>query len=138
MKKYIEITLILICILTLTSCGNNKEIVLPNAKNITKIEIMDNVSKYGKKISNTKEISKLISDIKNNSKGTNIESVNDQPTNIDNYIIIKFHHKDAEKNPSVAYIYQKKGNSYIEQPYAGIWKLNQEIFNSISELIGKK
>lgn len=133
--KNIRIGLALMCILALTACGNKKEIVLPEAKNIKEIEIMDNASQTSKKILDEKEISKLINDIKDNSKDTNAESVNDQPTNIENYIIIKFFHKGAEKNPSVAYLYQKKGNSYIEQPYMGIWDLKTEIFNNISELI---
>nr|WP_297574967.1 DUF5301 domain-containing protein [uncultured Peptostreptococcus sp.] len=137
LKKYIRIVLVLSCILALTACGNKKEIVLPEAKNITEIKIMDNASETANKIIDEKEISKLISDIKNNSKGTNAKSVNDQPTNIENYIIVKFYHKGEEKSPSVAYLYQKNGNSYVEQPYQGIWDLKEEIFNNIRGLISE-
>lgn len=137
LKKYIRIVLVLSCILALTACGNKKEIVLPETKNITEIEIMDNVSETANKIIDEKEISKLISDIKDNSKGTNAKSVNDQPTNIENYIIVKFYHKGAEKSPSVAYLYQKNGNSYVEQPYQRIWDLKEEIFNNIIGLISE-
>lgn len=137
LKKYIRIVLVLSCILALTACGNKKEIVLPEAKNITEIKIMYNASETANKIIDEKEISKLISDIKNNSKGTNAKSVNDQPTNIENYIIVKFYHKGEEKSPSVAYLYQKNGNSYVEQPYQGIWDLKEEIFNNIRGLISE-
>ena len=137
MKKYIEIALIIICLLVLTACGNKKEIVLPEVENITEVEIIENTSKVFKRISDKKEMSKLISDIKDNSENANTESVNDQPTNVDSYIIIKFYHKDEEKNPSVVYLYRKKSNCYIEQPYTGIWKLKQEIFNNISDLISE-
>lgn len=137
LKKYIRIVLVLSCILALTACGNKKEIVLPEAKNITEIEIMDNASETANKIIDEKEISELISDIKDNSKGTNAKSVNDQPTNIENYIIVKFYHKGAKKSPSVAYLYQKNGNSYVEQPYQGIWDLKEEIFNNIRGLISE-
>ncbi|WP_235043769.1 DUF5301 domain-containing protein [Peptoniphilus mikwangii] len=68
MKKYIRIVLVLSCISALTACGNKKEIVLPETKNITEIEIMDNVSETANKIIDEKEISKLISDIKDNQK----------------------------------------------------------------------
>ncbi len=137
MKKYIRIALVLSCILALAACGNKKEIVLPEAENITEIEIIDNTSETAKKIVDEKEISKLIRNIKDNSENTNKESVNDQPTNIENYIIVKFYHKGAEKSPSIAYLYQKNGNSYVEQPYQGIWDLKEEIFNNISRLISE-
>lgn len=137
MKKYIRIALVLSCILALAACGNKKEIVLPEAENITEIEIIDNTSETAKKIVDEKEISKLIRNIKDNSENTNKESVNDQPTNIENYIIVKFYHKGAEKSPSIAYLYQKNGNSYVEQPYQRIWDLKEEIFNNISRLISE-
>lgn len=138
MKKYTVIILIVICFLALTACGNKKEIVLPEVENITEVEIIENTSEIFKIISDKEEISKLISDIKDNSENDNTESVNDQPTNVDSYIIIKLYHKDEGKNPSVAYLYKEKGNCYIEQPYTGIWKLKQGIFNNISDLISKK
>lgn len=138
MKKYMEITLIIICLLALTACGNKKEIVLPEVENITEVEIMESTSERSKIINTKEEILKLVSAIKDNSENTNKESVNDQPTNIDSYIIIKFYCKDEGKNPSVAYLYKEKGNCYIEQPYTGIWKLKQGIFNNISDLISKK
>ena len=72
-----------------------------------------------------------------NSKGTNEESVNDQPTNVEEYITIKFHHKISEDNPSIVYLYDKKGNYYLEQPYSGIWKLKDEVYDEINEKINK-
>ena len=138
MKKYMKITLIIICLLALMACVNKKEIMLPEVENIAEVEIMESTSKTSKIINTKEEISKLVSDIKDNSENTNKESANDQPTNVDSYIIIKFYHKDEGKNPSVAYLYKEKGNCYIEQPYTGIWKLKQGIFNNISDLISKK
>lgn len=137
MKKYVGIAAAIICIVTFVACGNKKEIELPKAENVTEIEIINHASTSAKKISDKNEIAKWISDIKDHAKGTNIESVNDQPTNIDTYLIIEFHHKDAEKDPSIAYLYQKGGSSYVEKPYAGIWKINQKTFNSISGLISE-
>lgn len=137
MKKHITIILALICIFLLTSCGSNNKISLPKPKNIVEIEIVQNNSDKSKKIIERDEISKIIGEIKENTKNTGQESITDQPANIDNYIVVKIHHKNAEGNPSVAYLYKDKGISYIEQPYSGIWKLKEEIFDNISSKLNQ-
>lgn len=98
---------------------------------------MKNTSESSVKIENQDRISKLISEIKENSNDTGKESINDQPTKTDEYIIIKFNHKNAEDSPSIAYLYKDKNISYLEQPYSGIWKLSEEIFNSINSNLTK-
>lgn len=138
MKKYIRLALVLITILSLTACGgSNKKIVLPKAEEIKEIEIMKNTSEESLKIENQDEISGIIAEIEENTNATGRESVNDQPTNIDDYLIVKFHHKNAEENPSVVYLYKDKNTSYVEQPYAGIWKLREETFDRISSHLTK-
>ena len=132
MKKYLGIALVLITILSLTACGSNKKINLPKAEEIKEIEIMKNTSEESLKIEDQEEISDIIADIEENTNDTGRESVNDQPTNIDDYLIIKFHHENTEDSPSVAYVYKDKNSRYVEQPYAGIWKLREETFDRIS------
>ena len=132
MKKYLGIALVLITILSLTACGSNKKINLPKAEEIKEVEIMKNTSEERLKIEDQEEISGIIEEIKENTNDTGKESINDQPTNIDDYLIIEFHHKNAEENPSVAYLYKDKNSRYVEQPYAGIWKLREETFDRIS------
>lgn len=134
MKKYINIALVLISILSLVACGSNKKISLPKTEEINEIEIMRNTSKDGAKIDSQDEISKIITEIRENAINTSKESINDQPTNINDYLIIKFHHKNAQGSPSVAYLYKDKNTSYVEQPYSGIWKIKEDIFNRISNL----
>ena len=75
----------------------------------------------------------MIGEIQKQSKSTTLESLNDQPTNDKDYIIIKFTHQD-EENDSVVYLYTKKKRQYIEQPYAGIWEVNPDIANRIEEI----
>lgn len=109
MRKYIGIAFVLITILSLTACGSNKsasnkKIVLPKAEEIKEIEIIKNTSEDSLKIENQDEISGIIEGIKENTNDTGRESVNDQPTNIKDYIIVKLHHKNAEGSPSLAYI----------------------------------
>ena len=133
MKKYIGMALVLIAILSLTACGgSNKKISLPKAEEVNEIEIMKNTSEEGLKIENQEEISGIIEEIRENTNDTGKESVNDQPTNINDYLIVKFHHENTEDSPSVAYLYKDKNTSYVEQPYSGIWKLREETFDKIS------
>ncbi|KXB66386.1 hypothetical protein HMPREF1863_01092 [Aedoeadaptatus coxii] len=132
MKKHLGIALVLITILSLTACGSNKKIVLPKAEEVKEIEIMQNTSEESLKIENQDEIFGIIADIEENTKDTGKESVNDQPTNIKDYIIVKFHHKNAEESPRVVYVYKDKNSRYVEQPYVGIWKLREETFDRIS------
>lgn len=140
MKKYIGIAFVLITILSLTACGSNssnKKINLPKAEEIKEIEIMKTTSEESLKIENQDEISGIIEEIKENTNDTGKESVNDQPTNIKDYIIVKFHHKNAEGSPSLVYLYKNKNSSYVEQPYAGIWKLREETFDRITSNLTK-
>ena len=137
MKKYIGTALVLITILSLTAYGSNKKIVLPKAEEIKEVEIMKNTSENSLKIENQDEISGIIEDIEENTNDTGKESVNDQPTNFNDYIIVKFHHKNEEGSLSIAYLYKDKNNSYVEQPYSGIWKLKEETFDRISSNLMK-
>mgnify|MGYP002613270271 FL=1 len=133
MKKYVGMALTLICIVALTSCGSDKKITLPELEKITEIEIIKNTSERGKEVTGKEEISKIISELKDNSESINKESVGDEPTNAEDYICIKFYHDNADDSPSIVYLYKDKDDSFIEQPYSGIWKLKNEIFNKISE-----
>ena len=134
-KKHVGIAFVLITILTLTACGShssNKKIVLPKAEEIKEIEIMKNTSEESLKIEDQEEISGIVEEIKENTNDTGKESVNDQPTNIKDYIIVTFHYKNAEASPSIAYLYKDKNSRYVEQPYSGIWKVREETFDRIS------
>ena len=96
MRKYVGMVLALICIVTLTACGSDKKITLPELEKITEIEIIKNTSERGKKVTGKEEISKIISELKDNSESTKKESVSDEPTNTEDYICIKFYHDNAE------------------------------------------
>ena len=137
MKKYIGMLVALVCILGLTACDGDKqvELLLPNVENITEVDVMENSSNVSNKITSKEEIAKIITEINEHSKSTNKESMNDQPTNVDSYITMTFYHHNAEneQKEGCIYLYQEKGNSYVEQPYAGIWKLEDEVFSWIRE-----
>ena len=132
MKKIITIIVCSISFLVLFACVNNKKIILPEPETISVISLQKKISEDVKIITKREEISKLIENIQKQSKYTTFESVNDQPTNVKDYIIIKFYHQN-EENYSVVYLYTKKEKQYIEQPYTGIWEVNPDIANRIEE-----
>lgn len=111
MKKNLGIALVLITILSLTACVSNKKIILPKAEEVKEIEIMKNTSEDRLKIENQDEIFGIIADIEKNTKDTGKKSVNNQPTNINYYLIVKFHHINTEDSPSVDYLYKGKNRS---------------------------
>nr|WP_125456339.1 DUF5301 domain-containing protein [Streptococcus mitis] len=132
MKKMITIIVCLISFLVLSACVSKKKLILPEPETISVISIQKKLSENVKTITKREEILKLIEEIQKQSKSTTFESFNDQPTNVKDYIIIKFTHQN-EENDSVAYLYTIKEKQYIEQPYVGIWEVSPDIANRIEE-----
>ena len=132
MKKIITIIVCSISFLVLSACVSNKKLILPEPETVSVISLKKKISEDVKTINKREEISKLIEEIQKQSKSTTLESLNDQPTNDKDYIIIKFTHQN-EENDSVAYLYTSKEKQYIEQPYVGIWEVSPNIANSIEE-----
>ncbi len=133
MKKIIIMIVCSISFLVLSACVSKKKLILPEPESISVISLQKKTSEDIKTINKREEISKLIKEIQRQSKSTSLESVNDQPTNVKDYIIIKFTHQNEEKD-SVVYLYTKKKRQYIEQPYVGIWEVNPDIANRIEEV----
>ena len=67
---------------------------------------------------NCGEVSMYLEDV------TRLQSVNDQPTNVDVYGTVSI--KTAGE-VVVLYYYDKDGKHYIEQPYSGIYELAESI-----------
>ena len=132
MKKYMGIALAFIFIFALTACGAKKEISLPEAKEITEIEITENPSGNTVKITEQDEIAKIVKDIKENTKDTGGESYHEQPANIKKFLAVSFYYNNTEGNWGVVYLYENRNKTYAEQPYSGIWKIKKEVFKEIS------
>ena len=137
MKKYMGIALAFIFIFVLTACGAKKEISLPEAKEITEIEITENPSENTVKITEQDEIAKIVKDIKENTKDTGGESYHEQPANIKKFLAVSFYYNNTEGNPDVVYLYENRKKTYAEQPYSGIWKIKKEVFKEISGKLKK-
>ena len=129
----ITIIVCLISFLVLSACVSKKKLILPEPETISVISIQKKLSENVKTITKREEILKLIEEIQKQSKSTTFESFNDQPTNVKDYIIIKFTHQN-EENDSVVYLYTMKEKQYIEQPYVGIWQVSPDIANRIEEI----
>ena len=132
MKKIITIIVCSISFLVLSACVSKKKLILPEPERISVIFLQKSISGEIKTISKREEISALIKEIQKQSKSTTFESLNDQPTNVKDYIIIKFTHQN-EENDSVTYLYAMKEKQYIEQSYVGIWEVSSDIADRIEE-----
>ena len=132
MKKHLGIALAVIVIFALTACGAKKEISLPEAKEITEMEITENPSGNTVKITDQDEIAKIVKDIKENTKDTGGESYHEQPANIKKFLAVSFYYNNTEGNWGVVYLYENRNKTYAEQPYSGIWKIKKEVFKEIS------
>ena len=132
MKKFMRITLAFIFIFALTACGAKKEISLPEAKEITEMEITENPSGNTVKITEQDEIAKIVNDIKENTKDTGGKSYHESPANIKNFLAVSFYYNNTEGNWGVVYLYENRNKTYAEQPYSGIWKIKKEVFKEIS------
>ncbi|BBP09593.1 DUF5301 domain-containing protein [Streptococcus mitis] len=132
MKKIITVIVCSISFLVLSACSSKRKLILPEPERISVISLQKSISEDVKTINKREEISKLIKEIQKQSTSTTLESVNDQPTNVKDYIIIKFTHQNEEKD-SVVYLYTMKEKQYIEQPFVGIWQVSPDIANRIEE-----
>ena len=133
MKHLITIIVCSISFLVLSACVSKKKLILPEPESISVISLQKKTFEDVKTINKREEISKLIKEIQKQSKSTTFESFNDQPTNVKDYIIIKFTYQN-EENDSVVYLYTMKEKQYIEQPYVGIWQVSPDIGNRIEEI----
>lgn len=62
-----------------------------------------------------------------------IWSVNDTPTNVYNYITLNVNLNDNEQNIKV-YLFQKLGDTYLEIPYDGIYRLKNSALTDIKRI----
>lgn len=142
MKKYLGIVgaLAFIFIIAWSFSGSKKKISLPKEHDIAKIEMFKNNATVRKKITDQAEISKWIRELTENTKKTRRDSVNDQPVNVKEYLKIQFHLKATQDNPSVVYLYDKGygGQSYVEKPYEGIWKIKKEVADRINSAFSEE
>ena len=125
---FLSINLLLIIIVGLYAFIKDKPeyiLNLPSIDNIESIEISKNENRiFIETDKNTEEIINLL-----NNKKTNNESITDYPNNTSELYKINFIHKEI--GSSTIYLYKRKNNYYIEQPYNGIYKITESEYNKI-------
>lgn len=82
------------------------------------------------RITDPDDVASLLTVLSQSSK-TRQESVQDSPY-AERYARLDITFKDGQTS-SLAYLYPKGGRTYLEQPYVGIYKLNQPIERWLAE-----
>ena len=122
MKRTIVVT-ILFAIALLSGCGKMADpIDIPSKDAVTSIEVMTSDG-AGENITETAQIEMIMNDL-DAAVPTRLQSVNDQPTNVDVYGTVSI---NTAGEVVVLYYYDKDGKHYIEQPYRGIYELEESI-----------
>lgn len=136
-KKFLVLLLIITAVFSLlfslTGCtprqsGKERNIV-PKANKIHHISIAKNQTPESSSLLNDKNsIAEFVNIITTSTEKTRKESVNDQPANVAQYYIIRFHGAESEFISDIMFLYSSNGCYYIEQPYSGIWKMPRSDF----------
>lgn len=106
---------------------------LPQLEALKSISLEQNNKKQV--ISDKNKMKDILDNINLVKRVTKIESIQDIPTNVKNNIRIDFIFN--ESGVSTIFIYKRKNKYYIEQPYNGIYEINEDEYNSISEYLIK-
>lgn len=135
-KRRNAISMIITLLLCFVICGgcSSKEIVLPKADNVERIELISEKESGAVKvetIEKEEDIAKIIDALGKESRYVHKESVNDQPTNVEDYITLKIHPKNTEDNPGVLYLYPEGKDKFMEQPYEGIWSIPEATYEKV-------
>lgn len=100
---------------------------LPEISDVSSIFVTLNDNEV--KLDKEEEITSIITTLMSNGRTTKIESIQDFPVNVSNVITIKIYHKSS--GSSTLFVYERKGNYYLEQPYNGIYEISSDEYNSI-------
>lgn len=80
------------------------------------------------------EMDKVLNGIYDLNLSTKSVSVQDYPTDVENIVSIRFYYKEEDSVGNI-YIYKKKDKYYLEEPYNGIYKIDEETYNYIIDLV---
>lgn len=122
--------ILVILIFTLCFAIINKpkyNLKLPEINDVSSIFVTLNDNEV--KLDKEEDITSIITTLMSNGRTTKIESIQDFPVNVSNVITIKIYHKSS--GSSTLFVYERKGNYYLEQPYNGIYEISSDEYNSI-------
>ncbi len=111
-------------IIFISSCS-----ILTKPLDLKEVGEVKSINVLEKEIKDKKVINEVVQLIYSNSSYDS-DSVNDFPTNVEDYKSISFKYKDHK---TVLFIYQKKENHYVEIPYEGIWKIKSSTYQTLNK-----
>lgn len=131
-KNIVILIVFILVILIFTLCFAiiNKpkyNLKLPEISDVSSIFVTLNDNEV--KLDKEEDITSIITTLMSNGRTTKIESIQDFPVNVSNVITIKIYHKSS--GSSTLFVYERKGNYYLEQPYNGIYEISSDEYNSI-------
>lgn len=132
MKRYFFIAFIVILAIFLSACSTNKDssLRLPNKTDVTAVSISCDEKKV--KITDKEVIEKLFADL-STVRIKSDESYNDAPM-AEKYIRISFE-VFGRKTGDDTFIFEKGGKFFIEQPYHGIFSIEESQYSAISGML---
>ena len=122
--------ILVILIFTLCFAIINKpkyNLKLPEIRDVSSISVTLNDNEV--KLDKEEDTTSIITTLMSNGRTTKIESIQDFPVNVSNVITIKIYHKSSGN--STLFVYERKENYYLEQPYNGIYEISSDEYNSI-------
>lgn len=141
LNKGLALSLVLAMAIGLSACGKKEavDLDLPKADQVESITVKHAQSPEDSEgFALTQDPSPIIDLLTKEARLTKKESVNDQPTNIDDYMVLEFQENPAQANPKRVYIYESQGKYHLEQAYQGIWEINQEAYEKVLDIIEKE
>lgn len=131
MKK-ITYALLILQVVVLSACGNDKitSLMLPDRSDVTLVSISG--SDINMTITDDSKIDDLFTELSsvNNKSG---ESYNDTPET-DDYLKIVFSVSGGISS-NIVYVFKKESGFFIEQPYHGIFSIDEAQYNAIRDKI---
>ena len=85
-------------------------------------------------VAEEEKMDKVLNGIYNLNLSTKIESIQDVPTEVNDLVAIRFYYKEDDVVGNF-YIYRKKDKYYLEEPYNGIYKISENDYNYIIDLV---
>ncbi|MBQ6439450.1 MAG: DUF5301 domain-containing protein [Mogibacterium sp.] len=135
MKRYILMMIVCIAVLALVfggcSSSRDKQINLPVGDSVQSIQLQfcDDSCTVSRILDITDDNKKVITELIESSCGNWSESVNDNPQEVP-YVVVNIRTENPEEDRTV-FIYEKSKHYYVEQPYAGVWKSTEELYDTV-------
>ena len=135
MKRRVFIIIVCAAILSLMLAGcasaRDKKVDLPEAASIESIQLKfcDDSCTVTDIVDIKDDNKNVITELIESSCGKWSESVNDNPQEVP-YVVVNIRTENPEEDRTV-FIYEKSKHSYVEQPYAGVWKSTEELYDTV-------